>query len=867
MAIKNIQELFSEIKSKNCRIKQIREFLAGDDAKTLINQFCNNLSNYEASGLPPLAYAARIGKAEVCQVLVDAGADVNAKSKYSRHTALMYAAWNGHDEIVEFLLSHGADATLVGDDGETILACKQLNSVSNPIIYKRLIEAGADVNARCKEFSHKEGQTPLLRANSYEVVKMLLEAGADPHASDGYDTPLKLISDIEACRLLIQYGADVNARGDEEDWTPLMCAAGFDGTVEKCKLLIEHGADANALSSSGETAFDIARGDGTKPSEIADYLGTVTTLRTVKVEKPYNPAEDPELSSKFVSAARKGDLKTVQKLFEQGADINSSNRSQYKPAILWAAENGHVDVCKFIFSKGPLLRHCTDMFNYMARLGESDFLAQMLKCGPLHSNCLGAEVAIVEFHANYSLDGKTALIEAAERGDEATCKFLLEEADASVNAHSDWGLNSLAYAAQNGHASICTLLISHGARMISKANGMTAHSALGCAAENGHDDVCELLISAGADVNPEISEKFFPLMLAVKNGHVSTSKLLLEHGANIHIKYWDKNLLSIANESRSPNSDLVVLIEEHLSRSVPAPDPFSIDQLKCADSLSVYSIFSQDVPYIDPNLSYPDKSLFNEVRNFKVRSVSSLIKAGAVPNSIDPNGETPLFTAIRSFDFKTNSSIISVINLLIDAGADVNAIGYQGLPLLICALVEYGKEEAALRLISAGAKVDVSHPRYGSSMYAAGASIEAMKALLSAGASVDGLGPNLFSNLPDEWTALMKLCSGYGASNAEIKWLLEVGANPNARDHLGWTPLLIASWKREIEFVKALVTHGADIHAVNSDGMNALDLAMASRDLDLFNKKKNARNFEVDKLEIVDYLSNELGLKKAMEAI
>jgi ankyrin repeat protein len=396
---------------------------------------------------------------------------------------------------------------------------------------------------------------------------------------------------------------------------------------------------------------------------------------------------------------------------------------------------------------------------------------------------------------------------------------------------------------------------------------MSANSALGCAAENGHDDVCELLISVGADVNPAISENIFPLILAIENGHVSTSKLLLEHGANVHIKQWDKNLLTIANESRSPNRDLIALIEEHMSRSDTAPDPYSIDRLKCADSLNVFRIFSDDVPYIDPNLSYTDKSLFNEVRNFKVRSVSTLIKAGSNPNSIDPNGETPLFTAIRSMDYKTDSSIISVINLLIDAGADVNAIGYQGQPLLICALSSYGKEEAAIRLISAGAKVDVSHPRYGSSMYAASTSIEAMQALLSTGASIDGLGPNRFSNLPGEWTALMKLCAGYKTSIAEIKWLLEVGANPNARDHLGWTPLMIASWKREIEFVKALVTRGADIHAVNSDGMNALDLAMASRDLDLFNKKKNASSFEVDKLEIVDYLSNELGLTKAAGAI
>ncbi|MBK7414541.1 MAG: ankyrin repeat domain-containing protein [Dechloromonas sp.] len=70
---------------------------------------------------------------------------------------------------------------------------------------------------------------------------------------------------------------------------------------------------------------------------------------------------------------KEGRFENGQKLFEQGADINSCDRSQYKPAILWAAEKGHVEVCKFIFSKGPLLRDCTYMFNYMARLEKQSF--------------------------------------------------------------------------------------------------------------------------------------------------------------------------------------------------------------------------------------------------------------------------------------------------------------------------------------------------------------------------------------------------------------------------------------------------------------------------------------------------------------
>jgi ankyrin repeat protein len=64
----------------------------------------------------PLHSASAAGQREVCEVLLDAGADVNAV-QHGGYTALLDAAANGNAELVDFLIERGADATARLDDG------------------------------------------------------------------------------------------------------------------------------------------------------------------------------------------------------------------------------------------------------------------------------------------------------------------------------------------------------------------------------------------------------------------------------------------------------------------------------------------------------------------------------------------------------------------------------------------------------------------------------------------------------------------------------------------------------------------------------------------------------------------------------
>ncbi len=53
--------------------------------------------------------------------------------------------------------------------------------------------------------------------------------------------------------------------------------------------------------------------------------------------------------------------------------------------------------------------------------------------------------------------------------------------------------------------------------------------------------------------------------------------------------------------------------------------------------------------------------------------------------------------------------------------------------------------------------------------------------------------------------------------------LLDAGADPNARDHLGMTPLMWATALSDVSVVEALLAHGADAAAVDENGHTALD--------------------------------------------
>lgn len=124
--------------------------------------------------------AARLGRTDMVEPLIAAGADINAHDRRG-FTPLILAAYSGHAATVEALIAAGADPckpdATQGNTAQMGVAFKGEDAIA-----ERLLKAGCDVNMR-----NKAGQTALMMAalfNRSRQVDLLLAAGADAMLTD-----------------------------------------------------------------------------------------------------------------------------------------------------------------------------------------------------------------------------------------------------------------------------------------------------------------------------------------------------------------------------------------------------------------------------------------------------------------------------------------------------------------------------------------------------------------------------------------------------------------------------------------------------------------------------------------------------------
>jgi len=213
-------------------------------------------------------YAARDNdNPEVSRVLIQAGADVNAKGEDI--STPIPQNWQNDPAVRNIILqSGGIDLYLamlktkeVVTIGETPLTWAVKHN-KNPEVVDVLIQAGADLSAK------DENGALLLsivagRSERREFLNVLIQAGADVNAKGSYgETPLMSAAkgtDHETMRILIQAGADVNAK-DDYGSTVLMHAVRRGSYIEEAlDILIQAGADVNAKDDKGETALELAK--------------------------------------------------------------------------------------------------------------------------------------------------------------------------------------------------------------------------------------------------------------------------------------------------------------------------------------------------------------------------------------------------------------------------------------------------------------------------------------------------------------------------------------------------------------------------------------------------------------------------------
>jgi ankyrin repeat protein len=193
-------------------------------------------------------------------LLIHGGANVSSASK-SGFMPLVFAALNNDARLVQRLLAASANPNVALPDEAKVLTTAVSNSSYAASL--ALVDGGADPNV-----TDRTGRTPLHDASqsgALDLVRNLLAKGAKPNvqtapaapvpfrALAGGQTPLLLAARVEVMRALIQAGADTNLKA--QDGASLLLAAAASSRVVATKYAFEFDKDVQAVDSSGLTAM------------------------------------------------------------------------------------------------------------------------------------------------------------------------------------------------------------------------------------------------------------------------------------------------------------------------------------------------------------------------------------------------------------------------------------------------------------------------------------------------------------------------------------------------------------------------------------------------------------------------------------
>lgn len=239
-----------------------------EKVKALLKDHPNLVFTKDSDGRTALHFASYYGHNDVVELLLTNKAEIDAKDDNGR-TALHYASATGHKNTAELLLANGAELDLKDtENGDTPLHLAAIGDHKDVVIL--LLANKADVNA-----IDNDGDTPLHKAalkGDQELAALLLANKANPTAktNKGY-TGLHVAAyygQTEVAALLLRDGSDEDAKA-EDGTTPLHLAAQR-GYKDLVQLLLANKADPNAKDNKGQTPLHYAA--VTSHADIAELL-------------------------------------------------------------------------------------------------------------------------------------------------------------------------------------------------------------------------------------------------------------------------------------------------------------------------------------------------------------------------------------------------------------------------------------------------------------------------------------------------------------------------------------------------------------------------------------------------------------------
>lgn len=202
------------------------------------------------------------------------------------------------------------------------------------------------------------------------------------------------------------------------------------------------------------------------------------------------------------------------------------------------------------------------------------------------------------------------------------------------------------------------------------------------------------------------------------------------------------------------------------------------------------------------------------VQSGNLDKIQLILDAGADINYQSPNGYDVLINAMYGRDILQDQNLISTLNLLISRGAAVNGISSYGESAIKVA-AHLGRFDAVKLLLNAGANPE--QLGWTELMHAiVFGSLEQVLLLLEQGADQD---------VRDCWHRTPWLLSIQVGELPKAKLLLAARANHNDMGNCGKTPLMYAIENNRLEVLQWLIAEGFDIEATDDFSNTALIIA------------------------------------------